>query len=186
MLDSWQDWARLGVAVAVAYTAVFSLSLVYWVYRDSRSRTNDLVSQMVAVVLVVVFNVLGLFIYLILRPKETLTEAYERSLEAEAMLQELEHANACPSCRRRVQDDYLLCPYCRTGLREPCGQCGRPLSLGWVACPYCGSDRARLQSAPFVPASAAAPSQAAAPGPRAQASPAGGGSPRTANTEPLP
>ena len=182
-MSSWEDVARLGIAIAVAYAVVLWLSLAYWAYRDARSRTNDSVSQAVAVLLVLVFNVLGLFIYLILRPKETLTEAYERSLEAEAMLQELEHGNTCPSCRRRIDDDYLLCPYCRTGLREPCGQCARPLSLGWVACPYCGSDRPRIQAAPFVPPTAAPP-QRAAPGPRRAAS--AGGSPRPANTEPLP
>jgi hypothetical protein len=183
MLDSWQDWARLGVAVAVAYGAVLWLSLVYWAYRDARSRTNDLVSQAVAVLLALVFNVLGLFIYLILRPKETLTEAYERSLEAEAILQDLEHTNVCPSCRRRVQDDFLLCPYCRTGLRDPCGQCSRPLSLGWVACPYCATERPRLQTAAFVPASATDPNQQ--PGPGAQISATAGSTPRPANTEPL-
>lgn len=184
MLDSWQDWARLGIAVAVAYTAVLWLSLVYWAYRDARSRTNDVVSQAVAVILVLVFSVLGLFIYLILRPKETLTEAYERSLEAEAILHDLEHADVCPSCRRRVQDDYLLCPYCRTALREACSQCNRPLSLGWVACPYCGADRPRLQTAAFVPASASPSPQRAVPS--TQPSPSTGAAPQTANTEPFP
>ena len=181
-MDSWEDLARLGIALAVVYAVVLWLSLLYWVYRDVRSRSNDPVSQAVAVLLVLVFNVLGLFLYVILRPKETLTEAYERSLENEAMLQELEHANACPSCRRRVQDDYLLCPYCRTGLREPCGRCSRPLSLGWVACPYCGADRPRLQTAPSMPATAA-PATAAVPGARAAAS---GSPPGPANTESVP
>ena len=57
------------------------------------------------------------------------------------MLQELERLGTCPSCRRRIEEDYLLCPYCRTSLRKPCAQCGRALSFGWVACPYCGTDR---------------------------------------------
>ena len=43
-----------------------------------------------AFLLVLVFSVLGLIIYLILRPRETLAEAYARSLEEEALLQELE------------------------------------------------------------------------------------------------
>jgi RNA polymerase subunit RPABC4/transcription elongation factor Spt4 len=66
---------------------------------------------------------------------------YERSLEEEALLQELEDQKACPTCKRRVQDDYLICPSCRTQLKESCRSCSRPLSYAWLACPYCGLEK---------------------------------------------
>ena len=184
---SWQDTMWLIVALGVAYCLVLWLSALAWIYRDVKSRTNDHVSQVVSVLLVLIFNLPGLFLYFILRPQETMTEAYERSLETEAMMQELERLGTCPSCRRRIEDEYLLCPYCRTSLRRPCNQCGRALSFGWVACPYCGADR--------IPS---ATTQAAQPQTQA-ASPAEGSPPLTpapprrtrttglpANTEPLP
>jgi RNA polymerase subunit RPABC4/transcription elongation factor Spt4 len=202
---SWQDTVWLVVALAVAYGVVFWLSALVWVYRDAKSRTNDSVSLFVSVFLVLIFSLPGLFLYLVLRPGETLTEAYERTLETEAMLQEVERLGTCPSCRRRIEEDYLLCPYCRTNLRKPCAQCGRALSFGWVACPYCGADRVPLTAAqaagsqPQVASSAGgspAPARqlrASAEGGRTAARPGGRPDSPTAgrpglpaNTEPLP
>ncbi|HEY8491905.1 MAG TPA: zinc ribbon domain-containing protein, partial [Dehalococcoidia bacterium] len=40
-----------------------------------------------------------------------------------------------------VQDDFIVCPSCRTQLKEACVNCGRPLNYVWVACPYCATDR---------------------------------------------
>jgi hypothetical protein len=200
---SWQDTVWLVVALLVSYGVVLWLSALVWAYRDIKNRTNDPVSQLVSVFLVAIFNVPGLFLYLILRPQETLIEAYERSLEAETMLQELERLETCPSCRRRVEENYLLCPFCRTSLRQPCAQCGRPLSFGWVACPYCGADRVPLAAVETVrpqaqPTTSAAESpaparqlHASAKGGQTAARPGGsalGGRASTlpANTEPLP
>jgi hypothetical protein len=97
-----------------------------------------------AVLLVLVFNILGLVIYLILRPRETLAESYARSLEEEALLQELEEQGICPSCKRYITAEFVICPYCRTQLKEPCIKCGRPLSFNWLACPYCTASRSRV------------------------------------------
>ena len=189
---SWQDTVWLAVALLVAYGVVLWLSALVWVYRDAKSRTNDSVSQFVSVFLVLIFNLPGLFLYLVLRPQETLTDAYERTLETEAMLQEVERLGTCPSCRRRIEEDYLLCPYCRTSLRKPCAQCGRALSFGWVACPYCGADRVPMTAAEVGGARPqAAPSSAEGPATarqlRASASgPPAGRAGLPANTEPLP
>jgi RNA polymerase subunit RPABC4/transcription elongation factor Spt4 len=94
-----------------------------------------------AVLVVLAFNFAGLLLYLIVRPRETLAEAYERSLEEEALLQELEDQRACPSCKRRVQEDFIMCPYCQFQLKEACAQCEKPLSHNWAICPYCGAQR---------------------------------------------
>lgn len=139
---SWQDTLRLVILILGMYWAVLWLGVIIWTFRDIRDRTRDPISQAIAVLLVLLFSIPGLFIYLILRPRETLAEAYERSLEEEALLQELEDQRACPTCRRRIEADFVLCPYCRTKLKDPCGVCGRPLSYGWIACPFCGTSRA--------------------------------------------
>jgi hypothetical protein len=95
-----------------------------------------------ATLLVAVFNVPGVLVYLMLRPRETLAEAYERSLEEEYLFQDIEDAEICRACKRRVQPDFLFCPHCRTRLRRECEGCGQPVSLRWVACPYCGRHQA--------------------------------------------
>ncbi|HEX2185819.1 MAG TPA: zinc ribbon domain-containing protein, partial [Chloroflexota bacterium] len=73
------------------------------------------------------------------RPRETLAEAYERSLEEETLLQEIEERQSCPSCRQRVQPDFMFCPHCHTELKQRCSRCDRLLLLRWDLCPYCGN-----------------------------------------------
>jgi RNA polymerase subunit RPABC4/transcription elongation factor Spt4 len=143
------DWEATLKGVLVlfgVYLATLWLTLVFWTYRDIRHRSRDPVIQTVSVLLVLVFFLPGHWIYLILRPRYTLTELYERSLEEEALLQDLEDQKACPTCRRRVQDEFLVCPSCRTQLKEPCRACARPLSYAWIACPFCGMEKAPRES----------------------------------------
>lgn len=134
-------------ALFATYTIVLWVSAVVWTYRDIRIRTSDPLAQSVAVLLVGLFNLPGLIVYLVIRPQETMADAYERSLEAEAILHELQlDSNACQTCRRPVEEDFNVCPYCKTLLREPCRNCSRPIRTNWVACPYCATDRAPLRA----------------------------------------
>jgi hypothetical protein len=142
-MDNWENVATLAATIAGAYVLVLWIGIIAWTYRDIRDRTRDAAFQVVAILLVLVFNILGWVIYMILRPGETLAEAYARSLEEEALLQELEEQGICPSCKRYVSADFVMCPYCRTQLKEPCASCGRPLNFNWVACPYCTAPKTR-------------------------------------------
>lgn len=143
-------WALLGLPSGLAgiTSVVGLLALVYlvllwagsvlWVYRDVRTRSEDATTHVVALALAVIFPLVGLPIYFVLRPRETFIEAYDRRLEQDALLSELHAVHACPNCRRPVQEEFSLCAYCGTPLKQPCGQCGRPLLTLWHNCPYCG------------------------------------------------
>jgi len=164
----WQATAKMVGTVIAIYLAAIWLTLVFWTYRDIRQRTRDPILQTVAVLLVLLFFLPGHWIYLIVRPRYTLTELYERSLEEEALLQDLEDQKACPTCKRRVRDDFLICPSCRTQLKETCRSCSKPLSYAWVACPYCGLEkppREHLGPRPARPAARAAATTTQAPPP---------------------
>ena len=126
-----------------AYAVLFLIALVVWTFRDMRSRTRDILLQILAALLVLVFNVPGLMLYFILRPQYTLDEAYEHALGQEALLQDIEERYVCPGCKRKAEPDYLLCPHCRTVLRGRCADCGRLISLSWEVCPYCGREQPR-------------------------------------------
>jgi RNA polymerase subunit RPABC4/transcription elongation factor Spt4 len=119
------------------YLAALVLGMVIWTIRDIRARTHDIFSQILAVLLVLFLNLPGLFLYLILRPRETLAEGYERLLAEEALLQEIEDRRLCPGCGQRIESGWLLCPMCRTELKQKCSHCGELLALDWKACPYC-------------------------------------------------
>jgi RNA polymerase subunit RPABC4/transcription elongation factor Spt4 len=138
---NWQNSAKIIAAMLITYVIVLWISAVIWTFRDIHDRTRDPFFQAVSVFVVLVFNLPGLWLYLILRPPQTLAEAYARSLEEEALLQELEDQKACPNCRRRVADDFLVCPTCETQLKEACTVCSRPLAYSWTACPYCGTPK---------------------------------------------
>ncbi len=125
------------IALLGAYLVAFTVSLVIWTFRDVRSRSRDIFAQLLATLMVAVFNLPGLFLYYILRPKETLAELYERELAEEALLQDIEEKQACPSCHHAIRPDYQLCPHCHTKLKKVCQHCGRLLHLKWNICPYC-------------------------------------------------
>lgn len=144
---SWQTTLRFTVALFVTYYVALWAGMVWWTFRDIRDRTRDPFMQALAVFLVLFFSFAGLIIYLITRPRLTLADAYARTLEEEALLQELEDLKACPNCRRRVTDEFIICPTCQTQLKEPCSRCARPLSYSWAACPYCATPR-RVAAAP--------------------------------------
>lgn len=129
---------RLLVAFLGAYLFALWVSMIIWTFRDIRSRSRDIFAQMLAVILIVVFNIAGLLLYFILRPRETLAAKYERELAEEAMLQDIEERQVCPVCHRKIISDYLVCPNCHTNLHKKCHHCARVLNLKWNVCPYCG------------------------------------------------
>lgn len=156
------EYAILGGLVGGVWALLLWLSIIVWVYRDIRDRTRDLGLQVLAVFVVMMFfpgfNIPGLALYLMLRPRETLEEAYARSLEEEALLREIGDEGVCPSCRRFVERGWKVCPFCQTQLKDVCRQCSQLLSFNWVACPFCGEQR---RSAGSVSPAATAPSPAA-------------------------
>ncbi len=142
ILNTIRPFVVMFAALFVAFLTATWVAAVIWSFRDIRSRTRDIFAQILATLLVFVFFPLfpipGLILYFLLRPRETLSDIYERSLEEEALLQGIEERMACPSCNRRIEEDFLVCPSCHTRLKKPCLACGRRLHLKWRICPYCG------------------------------------------------
>lgn len=131
---------------AAGFLIVFWISLVFWTVRDIRSRTGSVAARFLAALLVLFFFLPGLLIYLILRPRRTLEDEYQQTLEEEALLQSVEEAPDCPGCGRRIREDWLICPGCHTKLRKVCENCGRLMDLPWNMCPYCATPTADLRT----------------------------------------
>ena len=139
------------IGCLVAFVVIFWLSLVIWTFRDIRARTQDFMSQVLATILVAVFNVGGLFIYMILRPRQTLAEIYERQLEEESLLAEMTERQTCNNCHARVESDFQICSSCGQKLKRPCPKCERLLELRWMFCPYCTTHLAGGPPMPSMP-----------------------------------
>ncbi len=137
-LNGTSVFLQFFLACAGSYLLALYFASIVWCYRDITGRSRDVFSIALGMALVILVPFAGIILYMVLRPKETLSEAYERALEEEYLLQDIEDTEICPSCKRRVSQDYLFCPHCRTKLRDECDNCGRPISVRWAACPYCG------------------------------------------------
>jgi len=153
---------QLLVALSGAYLIALWFVLIVWAYRDIESRSRSVVTQIFSTLLVVLFYIPGLLLYWLLRPKETLDVAFQRSLEEEYLLQDLEELPLCQSCQRYVQDDYVVCPHCHAQLREPCLACTRLVDLRWPICPYCSAAQDGRDSA-SVPQPETAPNRWSSP-----------------------
>ncbi len=160
----FEDAAGIGAALA-AYAGLVLvacwMAMIVWTFRDMRARSRDTLAQLLMALMVALLTIPGVLIYLFLRPRETLAEAYERSLEEEALLQEIEEKPTCPGCKQRVKEEWQACPHCHTRLGKPCTRCGRMLELSWDICPYCIT-----ATAPY------AEGEVAAPGTRVESAPA--------------
>jgi RNA polymerase subunit RPABC4/transcription elongation factor Spt4 len=155
ILRTIQPFAIMFAALFGAFLTAVWISVVIWAFRDIRARSRDVFAQILATLMVLIFFPLfpfpGLILFMILRPRETLAEVYERSLEEEALLQGIEERLACPGCNRRIEEEFMVCPTCHTRLKKACPACGRLLHLRWNLCPYCGAVQTAAKAAP-VPA----------------------------------
>lgn len=143
-LDTLNKVLGIAVGFLVAFLVIFWISLIIWTFRDIRSRTQDWLAQILATLLVFVFFVGGLFIYMILRPRQTLAEIYERQLEEESLLAEMTERQTCTNCHARIESDFQICPSCGQKLKRPCPKCERLLELRWTFCPYCATNLAPI------------------------------------------
>ena len=139
ILESIPFYLTILSTICGGLTVALLGGMAIWTFRDIRARSRDVLAQILATLLVIALPIVGLVVYLMLRPRETLADAYERSLEQEALLQAIEEPEICPGCGQRVRGDYLYCPSCHTRLKQACPECGRPLHMRWSLCPYCGA-----------------------------------------------
>jgi len=130
-----------GVAGAV-YLAVLWVALAFWMVRDARRRSESWAFAVFSAVLGLGLPFLGTLIYLVVRPPRTLDEERALELEERALTEAppVEGTRPCPSCGRDIEEEFVICPYCRTQFARRCHACQRWLRLGWRVCPYCAED----------------------------------------------
>jgi RNA polymerase subunit RPABC4/transcription elongation factor Spt4 len=158
---------QLAFQAIVVYWVIFWLAASYWAFRDLQLRTDNPVMPYLAAAFVIVFTPIlfpaAIVIYRIVRPHEKIDEVYERTLAQEAMLAEIENARSCPTCHRRIDEEWLVCPTCRTRLARVCPNCTRLVGMDWTICAWCGRDFERRDVAAAMVSPAATPAVTAGP-----------------------
>jgi RNA polymerase subunit RPABC4/transcription elongation factor Spt4 len=150
---------QFGLRAIGIYLVILWLASAYWAFRDMQQRSDNAILPYVAAAGIILFTplffVLAVWVYKIVRPHEKIGEVWERNLAEEALLAEVESIHHCPTCERRIDDEWIICPTCRTRLNRVCPNCSRLVGLDWSLCAWCGKDferrpvaAARLESLP--------------------------------------
>ena len=135
---------QFGLRAIGIYLVILWLASAYWAFRDMQQRSDNVILPYLASAGIILFTplffVLAVWVYKIVRPHEKIGEVWERNLAEEALLAEVEAIHHCPTCERRIDDEWIICPTCRTRLNRVCPNCSRLVGLDWSLCAWCGKD----------------------------------------------
>ena len=135
---------QFGLRAIGIYLIVIWLASAYWAFRDMQQRSDNAILPYLAAAGIILFTpiffILAVWIYKIVRPHEKIGEVWERNLAEEALLAEVESIHHCPTCEKRIDDEWIICP-----------SCSRLVGMDWSLCAWCGKDFERRD----IPAAAA-------------------------------
>lgn len=133
---SFSLWQTIGLV----YVGLLWLSIIIWVTRDSISRSNSLIFQVFAILINIAIPILGVVLYLIIRPGKTNLERYYEDMEQQLLTDQGGDKVSCPKCLTQVDKNYIHCPNCALKLKRACSKCHKNFPTLWNICPYCGSE----------------------------------------------
>lgn len=130
--------------IVFGYIALLWISIIIWVTRDVLARSNNIFFQALVILINVALPIVGVLLYLIIRPSRTQMERYYEQLEAgilESEEKEIETSSlSCDKCLTGVETDYVFCPNCAFQLKKVCTSCKKPFPEHLKLCPYCGKE----------------------------------------------
>ena len=145
---------QFGIRAIGVYLVILWLATAYWAFRDMQQRSDNAILPYVAAAGIILFTpiffIFAVWIYKIIRPHEKIEEVWERNLAEVALQAEVDAIQHCPTCERRIDEEWIICPSCRTRLNRVCPNCSRLVGMDWSLCAWCGKDFERRE----VPAAA--------------------------------
>ncbi len=135
-------WTLFGIALGA-----FWIVVLYWVWLDSGERTTKKSVRIAYLLLVGLLFVVGLIIYMLIRPNQTIQEIYWADLERRYLKYETAELGDCPKCGTQLFPGFTYCPNCRYVLKVKCTQCEVEMDKQYRYCPSCGNQmRERIQT----------------------------------------
>jgi RNA polymerase subunit RPABC4/transcription elongation factor Spt4 len=145
------DVVQIGLKLIFVYIAILWIASAYWAFREMQQRSDNAILPYLVAAGIILFTpfffIFAVWVYKIVRPHEKIGEVWERNLAEEALLAEVEAIRHCPTCERRVDDEWIICPSCRTRLNRVCPNCSRLVGMDWSLCAWCGKDFERREIA---------------------------------------
>ena len=127
----------LTTTLLVGYLFALWAALLIWTWLDINARSDNNLFKLGAIIIVGTGAVLGLAIYLLLRPGHTKDEIQVRQIE-EGLITSQSQLQACPNCYYSIRRDFTYCPNCSEKLTAACPSCSKKINMLWGTCPYCG------------------------------------------------
>jgi hypothetical protein len=116
------------IIFVVLYFFVIWISIIVWVIKDIKNRTDKIYLQILSILTVLIFTPFGIFLYLLIRPSKTLFEQYyfevENNLEclwediAEKIWKKNSNSIFCSECSKYIQAEFKYCPYCKKKVKN--------------------------------------------------------------------
>ncbi len=120
---------------------VFWFFILIWVWFDACDKSDKWIFRIFSVLLVLVFNILGLIIYFLIRPAQSYEDRYWQELEKKYLEFETGGLTNCKSCDFPLDSSFANCPNCGKGIKVRCGGCDTYIDPSWKFCGYCGFER---------------------------------------------
>ena len=118
---------QIGARLIFLYIVILWIATAYWAFRDMQQRSDNAILPYLVAAGIILFTpfffIFAVWVYKIVRPHEKIGEVWERNLAEEALLAEVEAIRHCPTCERRIDDEWIICPSCRTRLNRVCPNC---------------------------------------------------------------
>ncbi len=137
IIDAIGRWVELAVTVLGGMLFALWAGTIVWTINDMRARSFDLGAIILAAFLVALVPFAGPVVYLLVRPKETLADVYDRALEEDALLNDRHVRYVCPNCDAPAREEWAFCPDCQHQLLSRCGHCGQNRRTEWKYCAFC-------------------------------------------------
>ncbi|MBN2306546.1 zinc ribbon domain-containing protein [Candidatus Peregrinibacteria bacterium] len=123
------------------YFALLWIAIIIWVTKDVLQRSNSIIFQAIAILLNIAIPILGILLYLIIRPSKTRMERYYEELERNMLEGDTAgEKNTCDKCLTPTDKDYSYCPNCGESLKKSCPNCKKSFPNVWSICPFCGNE----------------------------------------------
>ncbi len=129
--------------VVVLLVILYVLSII-WVIRDAYMRG---VTWYVWAIIALV-PIIGVVAYILLRPPLLRIDRDEQELEIALKQRQLMKYGECATCGYPVEANFVICPNCKTQLKNLCSHCERALEPSWTVCPYCATPVSGVGSRP--------------------------------------
>lgn len=133
------------VIKALLVTFVFFwIMVVVWVWFDASERSKSMIFKVLSCLMVLIFNIFGLLVYFLIRPKESYEDKYWNDLERKYLKFETAELGNCPACGSSLEPGFIACPNCGEIIKEKC-ECGVFIDKNWHYCAFCGIQRKEVE-----------------------------------------